>query len=87
MPFREIYPWLARALSPGCCLHVLEPCNVSFWGKKKEKKKTEDFLVLLIGMRVRVRGKKERKKEKQTHAWTSLVAFFWRSPFMLSSQI
>lgn len=85
MPFRAIYPWLARALSPGCCLHVLEPCNVSFWGDKK-KEKTEDFLVLLIGMRVRER--EERKKErKQTHAWTSLVAFFWRSPFMVSSQI
>lgn len=67
MPFREIYPWLASALSPGCYLNVLEPCNVSFWGEKKEKK-TEDFLGLLIGMRVRVRGKKERKKEnKRTH--------------------
>lgn len=83
MPFREIYPWLASALSPGCCLHVLEPRNFSFWGEKKEKE-TEDFLGLLIGMRVRERGKKERKK---THAWTSLVAFFWRSPFMVSSQI
>lgn len=39
MPFREIYPWLARALSPGCYLHVLEPCNVSFWGKKRKKKR------------------------------------------------
>lgn len=29
-------------------------------GGKKKKKETEDFLVLLIGMRVR--GKKERKK-------------------------
>lgn len=37
MPFREIYPWLARALSPGCYLHVLEPCNVSFWEKRKKK--------------------------------------------------
>lgn len=64
MPFREIYPWLARALSPGCYLHVLEPCNVSFWGEKK-KKKTEDFLGLLIGMRER---EEERKKEnKRTH--------------------
>lgn len=82
MPFREIYPWLASALSPGCYLHVLEPCNVSFCGKKK-KKKTEDFLGLLIGMRERG----EKKERKQTHAWTSLVAFFWRSPFMVSSQI
>lgn len=48
MPFREIYPWLASALSPGCCLHVLEPRNFSFWGEKKKKKKTEDFLGLLM---------------------------------------
>lgn len=82
MPFREIYPWLASALSPGCwfsCYYLA----MSASGKKKEKK-NEDFLGLLIGMRVRERGKKERKK---THAWTSLVAFFWRSPFMVSSQI
>lgn len=82
MPFREIYPWLARALSPGCwfCCHYLA---MSASGKKREKK-TEDFLVLLIGMR---EGRRKKEKKKQTHARTSLIAFFWRSPFMVSSQI
>lgn len=35
-------------------------------GEKKEKK-TEDFLGLLIGMRVRVRGKKKERKKTNAH--------------------
>lgn len=48
MPFREIYPWLARALSPGCwfCCHYL--AMSASGGKRKKEKKMEDFLGLLM---------------------------------------
>lgn len=50
---------------------VLLPCNVSFWGKKKEKE-TEDFLVLLIGMRERERERGKKKERKKTNAHMDL---------------
>lgn len=83
MPFREIYPWLARALSPGCWFSGYY-LAMSASGEKKEKK-NGGFSRLVDWYESE---REERKKErKQTHAWTSLVAFFWRSPFMVSSQI
>lgn len=65
MPFREIYPWLARALSPGCYLHVLEPCNVSFWGKKRKRK--NGGFSRLVDWYESEREEERKKENKRTH--------------------
>lgn len=90
MPFREIYPWLARALSPGCWFSCYYLAMSASGGKRKKKKKENGGFSRLVDWYARESEseREERKKErKQTHTWTSLVAFFWRSPFMVSSQI